>query len=87
MKKHYSKNSLLYLVHCGDQLYTKLYEEILLSLQPMSFFPFQLSIDFEIKFTEKQDTQASVTTHSDHTMEQVCVLPYTCSYSTCIVYM
>ena len=49
IKKLYTKESFLYLVHSGDEFYHKLYDEILLSLQPMAFFPFQLSIDFEIK--------------------------------------
>ena len=49
IRKHYGKSSFLYMVYSGDKWYCKLYDEILLSLQPISFFPFQLSIDFEIK--------------------------------------
>ena len=61
LRKHYGKNSLLYLVYTGDQLYRKLYDEILLSLQPISFFPFQLSIDFEIKSSCSSSLSSSST--------------------------
>ena len=62
LRKHYGKNSLLYLVYTGDQLYRKLYDEILLSLQPISFFPFQLSIDFEIKSSSCSSSLSSSST-------------------------
>ncbi len=50
IKKHYSPDSLLYLASiAGDPTYDKLYDEIILSLQPLPFIPFQLSLSFEVQ--------------------------------------
>lgn len=59
IRKHYGKSSFLYMVYSGDKWYCKLYDEILLSLQPISFFPFQLSIDFEIKSSSPSTSSLS----------------------------
>ena len=50
IKKYYFQDSLLYLASIiGDATYDKLYDEILLSLQPLPFIPFQLSLSFEVQ--------------------------------------
>ena len=52
IKKFYNQGAFLYRVACRDEVCCKIFDEILLSLQPMEFFPFELSIDFEVKQRE-----------------------------------
>ena len=52
IKRFYNQGGFLYRVACRDEFCCKIFDEILLSLQPMEFFPFELSIDFEVKQRE-----------------------------------
>jgi hypothetical protein len=70
IKKYYTSDSFLYLISIlQDQYMCRLYNEMLLSLEPINFIPFQLSIDFEIH----QQQQHYDTTNSHHigTGEQI----------------
>ena len=48
LKKYYLPSAFLYLTSEGNP-YRQLYQEMLLTLEPMAYLPFDLSIDFEIR--------------------------------------
>ena len=61
LKKYYSSTGLLPLASSDQTHYRKLFDEILLSLQPITVLPLELSIDFEIK-------QRSAPPRENHTL-------------------
>ena len=58
LRKYYLPTSFLHLVSESEQ-FTKLYQQMLLTLEPMLHLPFDLSIDFEAKQEEEARLQVA----------------------------